>query len=140
MTGWIAWAKSLRIAPTFARAASEMQTKLISDWGAADGLLTELSKVRRENEASEHASAAKCASLGAAEGAAREAAALLSAQHEATNAELAATRSELDTARSELETRLFGRQVAAVHESLSVGRLDTPVVRMMLPFRMPRRK
>ncbi|MGL4442690.1 MAG: hydratase [Alsobacter sp.] len=43
-------------------------------------------------------------------------------------------------ARSELETRLFGRQVAAVHESLSVGRLDTPVVRMMLPFRMPRRK
>ncbi len=43
-------------------------------------------------------------------------------------------------ARSELETRLFGQQVAAVHESLSVTRLDTPVVRMMLPFRMPRRR
>ncbi|KOO31800.1 hypothetical protein Ctob_006450 [Chrysochromulina tobinii] len=88
----------------FARAASEMQTKLISDWGAADGLLTELSRVRKESEAAEHASAAKCASLGAAEDAAREAAALLSAQHEAANAELATTRSELETARSELET------------------------------------
>ncbi|MHB2167170.1 hydratase [Alsobacter sp. R-9] len=43
-------------------------------------------------------------------------------------------------ARSELETRLFGRQVAAVHESLSVSRLDTSLVRLMLPFRMPRRR
>lgn len=42
-------------------------------------------------------------------------------------------------ARSELETRLFGRQVPAMHESLSVSRLDTTAVRMMLPFRMPRR-
>ncbi len=43
-------------------------------------------------------------------------------------------------ARSELETRLFGRQVPSVHESLSLRRLDTRIVKLMLPFRMPRRR
>jgi carotenoid 1,2-hydratase len=61
-----------------------------------------------------------------------------------TQAEGAATvrRTLEDTpfyARSELTTRLFGRDVPAVHESLSVTRLDSPVTRLMLPFRMPRR-
>jgi carotenoid 1,2-hydratase len=40
--------------------------------------------------------------------------------------------------RTELETRLFGEPVTAIHESLSLDRLRAPVVRFMLPFRMPR--
>lgn len=42
-------------------------------------------------------------------------------------------------ARSTLATRLFGRDVAAVHESLSLERFASPVVQRMLPYRMPRR-
>lgn len=42
-------------------------------------------------------------------------------------------------ARSALETTLFGERAHAVHESLSLNRFRTPLVQMMLPFRMPRR-
>ncbi len=41
-------------------------------------------------------------------------------------------------ARSALATRLFGENVQAVHESLSLGRFRSPVVQSMLPYRMPR--
>lgn len=41
-------------------------------------------------------------------------------------------------ARSALDTRLFGEDVRAVHESLSLGRFRSPIVQAMLPFRMPR--
>ena len=41
-------------------------------------------------------------------------------------------------ARSVLETRLLGQSCHAVHESIDMGRLDTGIVRAMLPFRMPR--
>lgn len=41
-------------------------------------------------------------------------------------------------ARSMLETRLYGEQVRAVHESLSLNRFRSPVVQTMLPYRMPR--
>ncbi|MGJ0206867.1 hypothetical protein, partial [Streptococcus pyogenes] len=41
-------------------------------------------------------------------------------------------------ARSALSTRLFGEDVHAVHESLSLGRFRSPIVQGMLPFRMPR--
>jgi carotenoid 1,2-hydratase len=41
-------------------------------------------------------------------------------------------------ARSELATRLLGEDVAAVHESMNCERFDTPWVRLMLPWRMPR--
>lgn len=40
--------------------------------------------------------------------------------------------------RSALMTRLLGENAHGVHESLSLGRLRHPVVRAMLPFRMPR--
>lgn len=40
--------------------------------------------------------------------------------------------------RSTLTTHLFGEPCEAVHESLSLGRLKSPLVRAMLPFRMPR--
>jgi len=40
--------------------------------------------------------------------------------------------------RSALRTRLFGEACDAVHESLSLDRFRSPVVRLMLPFRMPR--
>ena len=42
-------------------------------------------------------------------------------------------------ARSLVSARLFGERVAAVHESLSLDRFANPLVRLMLPFRMPRR-
>jgi carotenoid 1,2-hydratase len=42
-------------------------------------------------------------------------------------------------ARSLLRTRLFGEDLTAVHESLSLDRFRHPVVQLMLPFRMPRR-
>ena len=41
-------------------------------------------------------------------------------------------------ARSALATRLFGEDVRAVHESLALGRFRSPIVRSMLPYRMPR--
>lgn len=41
-------------------------------------------------------------------------------------------------ARSKLATRLFGENVEAVHESLSLARFRSPIVQGMLPFRMPR--
>ena len=40
--------------------------------------------------------------------------------------------------RSLVSTRWFGERVAAMHESLSMGRFANPLVRLMLPFRMPR--
>ncbi len=42
-------------------------------------------------------------------------------------------------ARTALSTRLFGEDVTAVHESLSLDRFASPVVQWMLPWRMPRR-
>ena len=41
-------------------------------------------------------------------------------------------------ARTALATRLFGEDCQAIHESLSLGRLRSPVVQAMLPYRMPR--
>jgi len=41
-------------------------------------------------------------------------------------------------ARSILDTRLLGRTVRAIHESLSLDRFSAGWVRCMLPFRMPR--
>ncbi len=41
-------------------------------------------------------------------------------------------------ARTALSTHMFGQAADAVHESLSLERLRSPVVRAMLPFRMPR--
>jgi carotenoid 1,2-hydratase len=40
--------------------------------------------------------------------------------------------------RSALRTRLLNDDAHGVHESLSLGRLRSPIVRTMLPFRMPR--
>lgn len=42
-------------------------------------------------------------------------------------------------ARSVLKSRLFGQEIVAMHESLAATRLDTNWVRMLLPWRMPRR-
>lgn len=42
-------------------------------------------------------------------------------------------------ARALIESRFDGAPVAWVHESLSLDRFAHPIVRMMLPFRMPRR-
>ena len=42
--------------------------------------------------------------------------------------------------RSLLDSNLFGQRVASVHESLSVPRLESLPVRLMLPWRMPRRR
>lgn len=42
-------------------------------------------------------------------------------------------------ARSLVAARIEGRQTLAVHESLSLDRFALPVVKCMLPFRMPRR-
>lgn len=42
-------------------------------------------------------------------------------------------------ARSTLATRLYGVATTAVHESLSLDRFRRPWVRLLLPFRMPRR-
>jgi carotenoid 1,2-hydratase len=41
--------------------------------------------------------------------------------------------------RSLLQTRLLGETVTAMHESLDIPRLVSLPVRMMLPWRMPRR-
>jgi carotenoid 1,2-hydratase len=42
--------------------------------------------------------------------------------------------------RSLIDTHLAGEQVTAVHESLSLNRFASPIVKAMLPFRMPRRR
>ncbi len=41
-------------------------------------------------------------------------------------------------ARSALDMKLFGEKVEAMHESLSLDRLRSPLVQFMLPYRMPR--
>ena len=41
--------------------------------------------------------------------------------------------------RTLLDTKLFGERVASMHESLSLNRFASPIVKCMLPFRMPRR-
>ena len=41
--------------------------------------------------------------------------------------------------RSLVETVLDGRPLAMVHETLDCRRLSNPLVRLMLPLRMPRR-
>jgi carotenoid 1,2-hydratase len=41
-------------------------------------------------------------------------------------------------ARSLVSTTLLGERVVAMHESLSLDRVANPMVRLMLPFRMPR--
>ncbi len=41
-------------------------------------------------------------------------------------------------ARSALSTQIFGEPGDAVHESLSLDRLASPIVKLMLPYRMPR--
>ena len=41
--------------------------------------------------------------------------------------------------RSALASRMFGEDVVAVHESLSLDRFRSPLVQWMLPWRMPRR-
>ena len=41
-------------------------------------------------------------------------------------------------ARSVVSAKLLGEPVALMHESLSLGRFQMPVVQAMLPFRMPR--
>lgn len=43
-------------------------------------------------------------------------------------------------ARSLIETTIGGERVTAIHESLSLDRVANPIVRAMLPFRMPRRR
>jgi carotenoid 1,2-hydratase len=42
-------------------------------------------------------------------------------------------------ARSVLSTRLLGHEAVAVHESLDVNRFDSRWVKVLLPFRMPRK-
>ena len=42
-------------------------------------------------------------------------------------------------ARTWLKTRLYGEALDGFHESLSLDRFKSPIVRAMLPFRMPRR-
>ena len=42
-------------------------------------------------------------------------------------------------ARSLVRGKLFGEDVASMHESLSLDRFAHPLVKLMLPFRMPRR-
>jgi carotenoid 1,2-hydratase len=38
-----------------------------------------------------------------------------------------------------VQAHLLGQPVQAMHETLDTGRLVSPVVQLMLPFRMPRR-
>ncbi|MEM6934772.1 MAG: carotenoid 1,2-hydratase, partial [Pseudomonadota bacterium] len=40
--------------------------------------------------------------------------------------------------RSEVVTDICGERVHAVHESLDLDRFAHPIVKLMLPFRMPR--
>jgi carotenoid 1,2-hydratase len=42
-------------------------------------------------------------------------------------------------ARSLARTSLAGESLACIHESLSLDRFANPLVKLMLPFRMPRR-
>jgi carotenoid 1,2-hydratase len=41
--------------------------------------------------------------------------------------------------RSLIDCQLFGTPALAFHESLSLERFNSGIVRLMLPFRMPRR-
>ena len=63
-------------------------------------------------------------------------------RHMRSDAPAASCRTLEDTpfyARSVVQTTLLGEPVRAMHETLDTGRLVSPVVQMLLPFRMPRR-
>ena len=64
------------------------------------------------------------------------------ARHMRSDAAVHLTQTLEDTpfyTRSLLESSLFGQRVASVHETLNVPRLESLPVRLMLPWRMPRR-
>jgi len=66
----------------------------------------------------------------------------LARQTRSDDGEAEVSRSFEDTpfyARSRISAKLFGENVVAVHESLSLDRFANPMIRLMLPFRMPRR-
>ena len=87
----------------FAKAADEMQATLLQDWGAADGLLTELTRVKHDREASERSQAARLDELGHAEGTARAAVHKLTSEAEATEAGMRALRDQLAKQGARLE-------------------------------------
>ena len=63
-------------------------------------------------------------------------------RHMRSDAPAASCRMLEDTpfyARSVVQATLLGEPVQAMHETLDTGRLVSPVVQMLLPFRMPRR-
>ena len=41
-------------------------------------------------------------------------------------------------ARSHIRTKLLGVETEAMHESLALGRLRSPIIKSLLPWRMPR--
>ena len=107
----------------FASAAEEMQAKLLQDWGAANQLLTELTKVKHERETSDRVHTSRIDELGSAEGDARRRIAELEAEGEGREAELRGLRAQLEKISAQLdatvsESKQFEAQAEVVGQQL----------------------
>jgi hypothetical protein len=102
----------------FASAASEMQAKLLKDWGAADGLLTELTTCKHELEEEHRAHARQLGQVGSSEAAARDEVERLTALTESQAAALADATARLERATSASEAAQHKEQELAVRAEM----------------------
>lgn len=101
----------------FRSAASEMQDKLLADWGSASGLQQELALSKQERARADAAHAVVLEAAQTAEGGYRAEASTLGAEKEGLQAELAEVRTRLDHARTQLKAAQHaGQQLLAKAE------------------------
>ena len=99
----------------FATAASELQARLLSDWGAAHGLQSELATTRQERARADAAQQARLDVVSAGEQSQRAEAQSLAAEREALLAEREEMRSALESANEEMRAmRHEGEQLRAL--------------------------
>uniref|UniRef100_A0A7S2D989 Uncharacterized protein n=1 Tax=Haptolina brevifila TaxID=156173 RepID=A0A7S2D989_9EUKA len=108
----------------FATAASEMQSKLLEDWGAASGLLTELTTTKMARESAEREYKEQMVRLGSTEASIREEARTLREAHEAALVTLAATRSKLEKQEQALEAARIRETQLQAQAEVRDGALD----------------
>jgi hypothetical protein len=101
----------------FATAAAELQQRLLGDWGAADGLQSELAASRQERARADAAHLERLEAVSIAEAALRAEAQTLAAEREALQSERGALQAKLDTTCGQLkEAQLAGQQLLAQAE------------------------
>jgi chromosome segregation ATPase len=95
----------------FHTAAAEMQGKLLADWGAADGLQSELALCKRERARADATHASQVETMGSSEQSLRSEVQALGAECEAVSAERDELRVKLDGVRAQLKAAQHSGQL-----------------------------